>query len=94
VLVAASAVLERGEQNPLVQVRHGARRGQRTEEPEDPGAAADLGGARGAALDVAGQARGVSRFELVEQERADQVASTRAVQGTVALRVRHIPYMT
>ena len=93
-LVAAPAVLERGEQDPLVQVRHGARRGQRAEEAEDPGAAADLGGARRAALDVGGQARGVGRFELVEQERVDQVASARAVQGMAAVRVRHIPYMT
>ena len=55
---------------------------------------ADLGGARGTALDVGRQSGGVGRLELVEQERIDQVAGARAVQGLVALRVRHIPYMT
>ena len=92
--MTAPAVLERGDQDPLIEVGHGTRGGQRTEQAEDPCAPADLGGARRAALDVGGQLRGVCRFELVEQERVDQIAGTRAVQGMVAVRVRHIPYMT
>jgi hypothetical protein len=93
-LVAAPAVLEGREQDPLVQVRHGSRRRQRSEEAENPGAPADLGGTGRATLDVCGQAGGVSRFELIKQECVDQVAGVGAVQGVVALRVRHIPYMT
>ena len=92
--VAAPAILEGRDQDPLVEVRHGARSAKRAEQAEHPGAAADLRGTRGAALDVGGQPGGVSWFELVEQERVDQVAGMRAVQGMVAARVRHIPYMT
>ena len=93
-LVAAAAVLERGDEDALVQVRHGPRRAQGPEQPENPGAPADLGRAGRAALDVGRESRGVARFELVEQERVDQVAGARAVQGMVAVRVRHILYMT
>ena len=43
---------------------------------------------------MARKSSGVGRFELIEQERVDQVAGTRTVQGMVAGRVRHILYMT
>jgi hypothetical protein len=93
-LVTAPAILERGDQDPFVQVRHRARRAERSEQAEDAGAAADLGGTGRTALDVRRQPGGISRFELVEQERVDQVAGTRTVHGMVARRVRHILYMT
>ena len=92
--MAPSAVFECRDEDPFVQVRHGARCAQCPEQAEDPGAAADLGGAGRAALDVGGQPRGVARLQLVEQERVDQVAGARTVQGMVAERVRHILYMT
>ncbi len=94
VLVAPAAILEGGDQDPFVQIGHRARGAQRPQESEDPRAPADLSRAGRAALDVRRQPRGVGRFELVEQERVDQVAGTRAVQGLVAERVRHTPYMT
>lgn len=89
-----SAVFEGRDQDPLVDVRHGARSTQCPEQAEDPSAATDLGRTGRAALDVGGQSRGVGRLELVEQERVDQVAGMRAVQGGVAVRLGHIPYMT
>lgn len=58
-LVTTAAVFERGDEDPLVQVRHRPRRAQRTEEPEDPGASTDLGGAGRATLDVGCEPRGV-----------------------------------
>jgi hypothetical protein len=93
-LMPALAILEGRNQDPLVEVRHHAWRPQRPEESEDAGAPTDLGGAGGTALDVGGQSSRVCRLELVEQERVDQVARSRTVQGMVAERVRHIPYMT
>ncbi len=92
--MTAPAVLECGHQDPLIQVRHGSRRRQRTEEAEHAGAPADLGGAGRAALDVSGQARGVGGLQLVEQERVDQVAGAHTIQAVADLRVRHNLYMT
>ena len=89
-----SAVFECRDEDPLVEVGHRAWGAQRPEQPEDAGTAADLGGAGRATLDVGGQPRRVGRFQLVKQERVDQVAGMRAVQGMVAVWVRHIPYMT
>jgi hypothetical protein len=94
VRTAPAPILQDREQDALVQLRGGARRGQRPQQTEDPGAPADLGSARGAALDVGGQACRVRRFQLVEQERVDQVTGARAIQGVANLRVRHNPYMT
>ena len=91
---AAAAVLERGQQDPLVEVRRGSRRRQGPEEAQDPGASADLAGARRAALDVGGEACRVARFELIEQERVDQGPGARAIQGIANVRVRHTTYMT
>ena len=92
--MAPSAVFERGDEDPLVEVRHGPRRAKGPEQAQNPRAPADLGRAGRATLDVGRESRGVARFELVEQERVDQVAGARAVQGMVAMRVRHILYMT
>jgi hypothetical protein len=66
VFVAAPAVLERGDEDALIQVRHRPGRAQRTKQAEDPGAPADFGGAHWASLDVRRQPCGVGRFELIE----------------------------
>jgi hypothetical protein len=91
---AAAPILERGDQDPLVQFRRGAWRRQRAEQAQDASAPADLGGTRCAALDVARQTRRIRRFELIEQERVDQGAGARTIQGAANVRVRHITYMT
>jgi len=91
---ATAPILERGQQDPLIQLRRGARHRQRTEQTQHASAPADLGGTRRATLDVAGQLCRVGRFELVEQERIDQGAGARTIQGAANVRVRHIRYMT
>jgi hypothetical protein len=94
VLVASPTVFEGGDEDPLVKVRHRTRRAERSQQAQDPGAPADLRRTGGATLDMGCQPRGVCRLQLIEQERVDQVAGTRAVQGVVAVRVRHNLYMT
>jgi hypothetical protein len=91
---ATASILERGQQDPLVQVCCGSGRWQRPEQTQDPGAPADLGGAGRAAFDVGGQTCRVRWFELVEQERIDQGTGACAVEGVANRRVRHTIYMT
>lgn len=94
-LVAApGAVVQGGDQDPLVQVRRGPRHRQGAQQPQDARAAADLGGAGGATLDVGGQPGGICRSELIEQEGVDERTSACAIQGVADMRVRHITYMT
>lgn len=91
---AARPVVQRRQQDAFVEVvcRLGERKG--AQQPEDAGAAADLGRAGGAALDVGGQARRIGRDQVIEQEQVDELAGVRAVQGGADVRVRHITYMT
>ncbi len=90
----SSAVVQRGEQDPLVEIRRRARNRKGAKQPQDPGAATDLRGAGRAALDVGGQPGCVARMELIEQERIDQRSGARAIQGVANMRLRHISYMT
>jgi hypothetical protein len=92
--VTSGSIVERSEQDPLVEIDGGPGNRQRAEQAEHPSAAADLGGAGRAALDVGGQAGGIGRRELIEQERIDQGAGTCAIQGVANVRVRHNIYMT
>jgi hypothetical protein len=94
VQAATASIIERRQQDPLVQFRAGTCHRQRTEEAQDPGTPADLGGARCATLDVTRQARRICRFQLIEQERVDQGVGVRAIQGAADVRVGHIHYMT
>ena len=87
----SGAIRESGDQDPLVQVGRRARDGQRTEEAQDARAAADLGGARGTAPDVGGQARGIAGIQLIEQELVDEGPGARAVKD---LGGRHTLYMS
>jgi len=91
---AAGTIVERRQQDPLVEVvrRSGKREG--AQQPEHARAAADLGRARGAAFDVGGQARRIGRDQVIEQEQIDELTGVRAVQGGADVRVRHITYMT
>ena len=91
---ASSAVIECRPQDPFIEVRSGPRDRQRAEQGEDPCAAADLGRAGGAVLDMRGQSGSVRRVEVIEQERIDELASVRAIQSVADVRVRHITYMT
>ena len=91
---ATAPILEGGQQDPLIQLRRGTWHRQRTEQAQDASAPADLGGTGCTALDMARQARRVGRFELIEQERVDQGAGARTIQGAADVRVRHITYMT
>ncbi len=91
---APAAILERGQQDSLVEIRRGSRCRQSPEETQDAGASADLAGARRAALDMSGETRRVSRLQLIEQEGVDQRPGARAIQGIANMRVRHTPYMT
>jgi hypothetical protein len=92
--LSAFAIVQRGQQDALVQVDRRSRDRERTKQPEDASAAADLRRACGTNLDVSGQACSVGRPELVEQERIDQRASACAIQSGATVRVRHITYMT
>jgi hypothetical protein len=85
------SIVQGRQEDALVEVRGGAWDGQGSQETEHPGAAADLGGACGASLDMGRQARGISGEEVIEEEEVDELAGVRAVQG---VRVRHITYMT
>ena len=91
---ASSAVIECGQEDPLIEVRRGSRDRQRAEQAQDPRAAADLGRTGGAALDMRGESGGVSCAEVIEQEGINELASVRAIQGVADVRVRHIIYMT
>ena len=91
---ASSAVVQRGQEDPLIEVCRGPRDRQRDEQGEDPCAAADLGRTDGAALDMGGEIGGVSCAEVIEQEGIDELASVRAIQGVADVWVRHIIYMT
>jgi hypothetical protein len=92
--MAVRPVVERGEQDPFVKVDRGARNRERAEQPEDTGAATDLRGTGRTTLDVGGEAGGVGRPELVEQERIDERSRASTVQRVANVRVRHITYMT
>ena len=90
----AFAIVQRSEQDPLIEIDRRPWGRKRTEQAEHPGAAADLRGARCATLDMPSQASGISRTELVEQECIDERTGACAVQGVANVRVRHITYMT
>jgi hypothetical protein len=92
--VALDAIVERGHQDPLIQVVGRTLDGKRAHEAEHAGAAADLGRAGSTSLDVGRQARRVSRHEVIEQEQIDELASACAIEGGTDVRVRHITYMT
>jgi hypothetical protein len=85
------AIVEGGDQDPLVEVACGTRDGQRSKKSEHARAAADLGRAGGTTLDVGRKTSGINGQEVIEQERVDEFSGVRAVQG---VRVRHITYMT
>ena len=93
-VAAASAIVQRRQQDALVEVRRGSRSRKRPEQPQDARGAADLGRARGTTLDVGRETRGIGRQEVIEQEQIDEIAGVRAVQGVADVRVRHITYMT
>ena len=92
--VAPDAIIQGGEQDPLIHAGRRPRRGQRANERQDEGAAADLGRAGRTAPDVGGEPGSVGRLELIEQERVDERTGAFAVQGVAEGRVRHISYMT
>jgi hypothetical protein len=92
--VAVRPVVKGREQDALVEVDRWARHREGAEQPQDTGAATDLRGAGGTTLDVGGQAGGIGRPQLVEQERIDERASASTVQRVANVRVRHIIYMT
>jgi hypothetical protein len=94
VLAASPAILESGDQDPFVEVRHRAWRGQRPQQGEDSSASTDLRRTRRTTLDMRRQARRVRRVELIEQECVDQFSRMGAVQGVATVRARHNPYMT
>lgn len=43
---------------------------------------------------MGGEARGIGRQEVIEEEQVDELASVRAVQGATVVRGRHTTYMT
>ncbi len=92
--MAAVAVADRGQQDPLVDVRRRRRRGEAAEEGQEPGRPADLRLAGGAALDVGREASGVDGGELVRQVRVDQATRVGVVESSVTgRRVAHNLYM-
>jgi hypothetical protein len=92
--MAAASVVQRRQQDPLVEVDRGSRDRQRAQQPEHTRASADLGGAGGTALDVCRQAGSIGRSQLIEQEGIDERPGACAVQRRTNVRVRHITYMT
>lgn len=88
------AIVQRSQEDALVEVVRGASHGQRTKEAEHSRAPADLGRARRTALDVGRETRSIRRHEVIEEEEIDEVAGVRAVQGMAGVRIRHIRYMT
>ena len=92
--VALDSIVQCGHQDPLINVVRRAWNRQRTNETEHAGAAADLGRAGGATLDVGRKTRRISRHEIIEQEQVDELAGACAIQGGTDVRVRHITYMT
>jgi hypothetical protein len=92
--MAGRAVVEGRQEDPFVEIDRGARDRQRTQQPQHAGAPTDLGGTRRTTLDMGGQAGGISRPELVEEERIDERSSASTVQRVANVRVRHITYMT
>jgi hypothetical protein len=94
VVAATGAIVQCRQQDAFVEVRGGTRDRQRPEQSQDARAAADLGRARGTTLDVSRETGGIGREKVIEQERIDEFAGVRAVQGMTDVRVRHITYMT
>jgi hypothetical protein len=92
--VSACSIVQGREQNALVEVSCRPWNRERAQQPQDAGAAADLGRAGSTTLDVGGQPRGICRAELIEQERIDERTGACAVQDGADVRVRHITYMT
>ena len=89
-LVAADPIRQDSADDPRVEVRRGSWRIERREEGEDPCAAAELGRAGGATVDVGGEAGGTGRVEVV-----DEVGVDEAARGDVVDRMLgHILYMT
>jgi len=93
-VAATRAIVQCRQQDAFIKVRGGTRDWQRPEQSKDARAAADLGRARGTTLDVGRETRGIGSEEVIEQERIDEFAGVRAVQGVADVRVRHITYMT
>jgi hypothetical protein len=92
--VTPDTIVQRGHQDPLIQVVGRTRDGERAKETEHAGAAADLGRAGGATLDVGRETRRIGRQEVIEQEQVDELAGACAIEGGTDVRVRHITYMT
>jgi hypothetical protein len=92
--MAALAVAEGGDEDPLVEVGRGGRRGEAAEEGQEPRGPADLGGAGRAVPDVGRQAGGVERGEVVHEERVDETARLGVLKGLATdRRVAHTLYM-
>jgi hypothetical protein len=92
--MARRAVVQGRQEDPFIEIDRGTGDGQRTQQPEHAGAPADLRGTCRTTLDVGGQAGGIGRPELIEQERIDERSSPSTVQRVANVRVRHITYMT
>ncbi len=85
---------ERGEQDPLVDVRRGRRDREAAEQREQPRGAAQLRLAGGAGLDVGREPLGVERGELVREVRVDQAARVGVLKRlATGRRVAHTLYM-
>ncbi len=89
-LVPAGSVRKRGDEDPLVQVRRGPRRGEGREEGEDAAAATELRRARGAGMEVGGQAGRGGGVQIVDEIRVDEAARGDVVDGMLG----HTMYMT
>ena len=89
-LVPADPIRQDGADDPRIEVRRGSWRIERREQGEDAGAAAELGRAGGAAVDVGGEAGSAGWVEVV-----DEVGVDEAARGDMVDRVLgHILYMT
>ena len=92
--MAAPVVREGGEDDALIEVgrRGGCREG--AEQRDEPGRAAQLGRARGAAGEVPAQRGAGPGRQLIEQERIDKAARRGAVERLARVVRRHTLYMT
>ena len=92
--MAALPIGQGGEQDSLVEIRRGGRRGQRTEQLDELGGAAELGRAGDAAGEVFTQRlTGVGR-QFVEEEGIDQAARGRTVKRLARVGRLHTLVMT
>ena len=80
-LVPSGSISDRGGEDPLVQVRGRWWSRQAAEQREQPARPADLGRAGRASPHMGGEARGVLLGEIVHEERVDQAACGRVIEG-------------